>query len=327
MLSSFSHGKTCYQCVIPKCDLIRQASIIIHPHLWPGTTTWWTRDKCSRHGYTGHDQDHHPDHRYAIDPTHAWGTPRISPHAQPSLLGANQGVGFETARILALGSSSYHIILGSRTLSKGEAAAKKLQALAGIKGTVAAIQLDVTHDASVDAAATAVEAEHGRLDVLVNNAGIFRHGPTPRAAAREIFETNVVGYISVTEVFLPLLQRSAGDSHAPRLVFVSSSTGSITHASDPNSRYYAAAANEYRAGNAARNMLMNQYWVRLQKEGFKVFGADPGLTATNFVDPAMTRSRGTVEPEVGGEGIAYVVRGDRDADVGRVCGEYGVSPW
>ncbi|ROV91288.1 hypothetical protein VSDG_07751 [Cytospora chrysosperma] len=241
------------------------------------------------------------------------------------ITGANQGVGFETARILALGSSSYHIILGSRTLSKGEAAAKKLQALAGIKGTVAAIQLDVTDDASVNAAATAVEAEHGRLDVLVNNAGIFRHGPTPRAAAREIFETNVVGYISVTEVFLPLLQRSAGDSHAPRLVFVSSSTGSITHASDPNSRYYAAAANEYRAGNAARNMLMNQYWVRLQKEGFKVFGADSGLTATNFVDPAMTRSRGAVEPEVGGERIACVVRGDRDADVGRVWRVWCVS--
>ncbi|ROW05827.1 hypothetical protein VMCG_05177 [Cytospora schulzeri] len=184
--------------------------------------------------------------------------------------GANQGVGFETARILALGSSSYHIILGSRNISNGEAAAEKLQALPEMKGSITAIQLDVTDDAS---------AEYGRLDVLVNNAGIFRRGPTPRAAAREMFETNVVGYISVTEAFLPLLQKSTGDGgHTPRLVFVSSSTGSITHASDPYSKYYAAAANEYRAGNAARNMLMNQYWVRLQKEGFKVFGADPGRT-------------------------------------------------
>lgn len=74
-------------------------------------------------------------------------------------------------------------------------------------------------------------------------------------------------------------------------------------------------------------MLMNQYWVRLQREGFKVFGADPGLTATNFVDPATTRNRGVVEPEVGGERIACVLRGDRDAHLGRVCGEYGVSPW
>jgi hypothetical protein len=74
-------------------------------------------------------------------------------------------------------------------------------------------------------------------------------------------------------------------------------------------------------------MLMNQYWVKLGKDSFKVFGADPGLVATNFVNPEVTRKRGAVEPEVGGERIATVVRGDRDADVGRVCGEYGVSPW
>lgn len=76
-------------------------------------------------------------------------------------------------------------------------------------------------------------------------------------------------------------------------------------------------------------MLMNQYWVRLQKDGFKVFGADPGLIATNFVggDPDMLRKRGAQEPEVGGERIATVVRGDRDPDVGRLCGEYGISPW
>lgn len=201
-----------------------------------------------------------------------------------------------------------------------------IQALPELKGTVEAIQLDVTEDKSVDAAAAVVEKSHGRLDVLVNNAGIFRLGPS-RTIAREIFETNVVGYISVTEAFLPLMQKSAAGGHTPRLVFVSSSTGSITHASDPQSKYYRPGANEYRASNAARNMLMNQYWVKLQKDGFMVFGADPGLVATNFLDAETVRKRGALEPEVGGERIACVVRGDRDADVGRVCGEYGVSPW
>jgi NAD(P)-dependent dehydrogenase (short-subunit alcohol dehydrogenase family) len=211
-------------------------------------------------------------------------------------------------------------------VSRGEEAVKKIQALRDVKGTVETIQMDVTDDDSVDAAAAAVSRSHGRLDILVNCAGIIRLGP-PRQAAREIFATNVVGYISVTEAFLPLMRKSAAAGGTPRLVFVSSSTGSITHASDPTSKYYAPAANEYRASNAARNMLMNQYWVKLQQEGFLVFGADPGLTATHFMDPEALRKRGAVEPAVGGERVACVVRGDRDADVGRVCGEYGVSPW
>ena len=89
-----------------------------------------------------------------------------------------------------------------------------------------------------------------------------------------------------------------------------------------------AGATEYRAGNAARNMLMHQYHLRLRSEGIAVLGADPGLVASNFTgDAASLRARGGAEPEIGGERIASVARGDRDADVGRVCGDYGVCPW
>lgn len=140
---------------------------------------------------------------------------------------------------------------------------------------------------------------------------------------REVAAVNIVGPISATEAFLPLLRKSS----APRLVFVSSSVGSITHASDPNSKYYVASANEYRASKAALNMLMVQYWVKLGKDGFKVFGADPGLIATNFVNADQVRKRGAMEPEVGGERVATVIKGERDADVGKVCGVYGISPW
>ncbi|PMB71647.1 C-factor [Beauveria bassiana] len=96
-------------------------------------------------------------------------------------------------------------------------------------------------------------ASHGRLDVLVNNAGIVVRGEA-RDAARRIFQTNVIGYISVTEAFLPLLRQAP----KPRLVFLSSSLGSLTHASNPESKYYASRATEYRAATAARNMIMNQ---------------------------------------------------------------------
>ena len=74
-------------------------------------------------------------------------------------------------------------------------------------------------------------------------------------------------------------------------------------------------------------MLMVQYWNKLGKEGFKVFGADPGLVATNMVDIEAVRKRGALEADAGGERVATVVKGERDADVGKVCGVYGVSPW
>ncbi|MCJ1434145.1 hypothetical protein MMC27_003511 [Xylographa pallens] len=234
------------------------------------------------------------------------------------ITGSNQGVGFETAKNLLLSSPDYHVLIGSRDRSKGSQAVSALEALS-IKGTVDMVQIDVTDDASVDAAAQHVLDKHGHLDVLVNNAGIFSQNPSPREAYRAILAVNCVGALSATEAFLPLLRKSK----APRLIFVSSSTGSISYAADPTSRYYRASANEYRSSKAALNMLIVQYAHKLGLEGFKVFGADPGLVATNFMDAELLRKRGAVEPEVGGARVATVVKGERDADVGRVCGEYG----
>ena len=175
----------------------------------------------------------------------------------------------------------------------------------------------------MDAAASHVDSTYGRLDILVNNAAIFSKNPIVREAARETLAVNVVGTISVTEAFLPLLRKSS----APRLVFVSSSVGSISQAADPKSPYYRPAGNEYRASKAALNMYIVQYHVKLAVEGIKVFGADPGLVVTNLMDAENQRKRGGVEGYVGGERIATVVKGERDADVGRVSGVYGVSPW
>ncbi|KAI0890584.1 NAD(P)-binding protein [Annulohypoxylon maeteangense] len=244
------------------------------------------------------------------------------------ITGGNQGIGYETAKNLILSSEDYHVILGSRDIDKGTTAVKTLQALPGVKGSVSTTQIDVTDDTSVDAAAARISASHGHLDILINNAGIvsMTHPPT-RSTLRRILETNVVGALSVTESFLPLLRKTA---HPPsRLIFVSSSTGSITHASDPKSPYYGpGGATEYRASKAAVNMLMAQYCARLRPEGILVFGADPGLCATNLTGDAQAlRARGAVEAERGGERVAVVVRGERDEGVGRVLGEYGVSPW
>lgn len=246
------------------------------------------------------------------------------------ITGANQGVGYEAAKILLAHSTSYHVIIGARDSSKGEFAKAALKALPETLGTVSVQLLDVTDDASVDKAAVEVDRAFGRLDVLVNNAGILSLNPDRRANLRQVLATNVVGAMSVTEAFLPLLRKCA--SKAPRLVFVSSSMGSITHARDPESPYYRPQADEYRASKAALNMLMVQYYARLKLEeglDWKVHGADPGLTATNFGfdNPAALAARGAVPPAVGGERIATVIRGDRDGDMARVCGEYGVQAW
>jgi NAD(P)-dependent dehydrogenase (short-subunit alcohol dehydrogenase family) len=186
------------------------------------------------------------------------------------------------------------------------------------------VQIETTDDSSVDAAASHIASTYGRLDVLVNNAGIFSKNPVIREAARETLAVNVVGSVSVTEAFLPLLRKSS----APRLVFVSSSVGSISQAADPKSPYYRpGGGNEYRASKAALNMYVVQYHNKLSLEGIKVFGADPGLVVTNLMNMENQRARGGVKGYVGGERIATVVKGERDADVGRVCGVYGVSPW
>jgi NAD(P)-dependent dehydrogenase (short-subunit alcohol dehydrogenase family) len=194
-----------------------------------------------------------------------------------------------------------------------------------IKGIVTPIQIDVTDDASVDAAAKHVEETYGRLDILINNAGIgSRQTPSARDSMREVLAVNVVGVVSVTEAFLPLLRHSP----APRLIFVSSTTGSITYAADPNSVLHGGGAMDYRSSKAALNMLMVLYWNRLERDGFKVFGVNPGLIATNFHgNPGRLHARPGAAPEVGGERVATIVRGDRDADVGRVCGANGVLPW
>jgi NAD(P)-dependent dehydrogenase (short-subunit alcohol dehydrogenase family) len=104
--------------------------------------------------------------------------------------------------------------------------------------------------------------------------------------------------------------------------------GSLAHSSDPKSRHYGAYANEYRASKAAMNMLMVRYAGALGREGVRVLGADPGFCATNFTgNPDALRQMGAMEPEVGGKVVASVIRGERDADAGKVCGLEGVCPW
>ncbi len=143
--------------------------------------------------------------------------------------GANKGIGYEIAA--GLGALGWSVGVGARDEARREAAVQKLRA----GGADAfGVPLDVTDDASVAAAARLVEERAGRLDVLVNNAGVTGGMPqTPTtvdlSAVRTAVETNVIGVIRVTNALLPLLRRSA----SPRIVNMSSSVGSLTKQTAP----------------------------------------------------------------------------------------------
>jgi NAD(P)-dependent dehydrogenase (short-subunit alcohol dehydrogenase family) len=226
-------------------------------------TPFSNRGNLTNHGFR---ENSRADHRYKtlIISTTNLTTP-----------GANRGIGYETAKNLLLHSAKYHILLGSRSLSRGASAASDLQSTPKVLGTVIPLQLDITSDDSINAAFEFIKTAYGHLDILVLNAGIFGLPPgtvdasTIRSNFTTILSTNVISALVMTETFLSLLKNSKSLSppRTPRIVFVSSSVGSLSQAADPESKYHHPGASEYRASKAALNMLMVQYWVRLKGEG------------------------------------------------------------
>lgn len=200
---------------------------------------------------------------------------------QALITGANKGIGLETARQLL--RKDIFVFLGSRNPENGLRAVKKLQS-EGLTH-VAAIQLDVTDDASVKAARKAIGARTGTLDILVNNAGI-NGGSTPYTALgatpaefASAFNTNVIGVARVTGAFIDLLRNSP----EPRIVNVSTSVGSLSLQNDPAwPAYDYAKYAVYSVSKAALNMYTINLAYELRGSRFKVNAVCPGYTATDF---------------------------------------------
>ena len=192
--------------------------------------------------------------------------------------GANKGIGLAIAR--QLGARGHSIWLGCRDVERGDSAAGTLRK-AGIDAH--AVQLDVTDAVSVTSAAATVERATGRLDALVNNAGLM-FAPPPSAAEESIdemaqmFETNVFGVMRVTQAFLPLLRRS----DAARIVMMSSGLSSLGEALDMRSETWSVGFAGYCASKTALNMLTVKLAKELASEGIKVNAVDPGLTSTDM---------------------------------------------
>lgn len=192
--------------------------------------------------------------------------------------GANKGIGFETAR--QLGARGMIVLVGSRDEARGRAAEDALRE----QGTDAHfVELDVTDAASPSKAAEWIDARYGRLDVLVNNAGIAggRGAPSTESPAmvRQVFETNVLGVVAVTNAMLPLLRRAA----SARVVNLSSELGSVTFMSDRSSPAWQLPPSlAYPVSKSALNMVTAMYAKELRDTPIKVNAANPGYCATDL---------------------------------------------
>lgn len=239
-------------------------------------------------------------------------------HTKTALVtGANKGIGRETARRLAqLGMT---VLVGARDRERGEAAVASLRAEAT---DVHFVQLDVADEASIARAAAHVTARFGRLDVLVNNAGIAVGNGLPSqqslGAMRDLFATNVFGLVAVTQAFLPLL------SPAARIVNVSSSLGSLALAADPTSAVALQGASLF--GYVSSKTVVNAFTVRLANElrekHIKVNSACPGYCATD-----LNRHTGPRSVQHGAEIIVRLATLADDGPTGGFFDDAGTVPW
>ncbi|WP_396599688.1 SDR family NAD(P)-dependent oxidoreductase [Frigoribacterium sp. R86507] len=227
------------------------------------------------------------------------------------ITGANKGIGYETARQLrAIG---HEVILGARDIGRGQTAAREL----GVRF----VQIDVTDDASVVAAAADISEHEGVLDVLVNNAGILgpRHeslGSISASDAEGVFQTNVLGAVRMIHAFLPILERSS----APVIVNVSSSMGSFTRTTDPTAPENSYPLPFYQASKAALNMLTLKYAEAYPAMRINV--ADPGGTDTDIMDHL-----GTQTVSEGSEAIVRLATASLTGPTSAFVGRDGHVPW
>jgi NAD(P)-dependent dehydrogenase (short-subunit alcohol dehydrogenase family) len=233
--------------------------------------------------------------------------------------GANKGIGYEIAA--GLGALGWLVGVGARDPQRRDAAVAKLHAT-GVDAF--GVPLEVTDDASVTAAAELIEARAGRLDVLVNNAGVTGGMPqepvtADPATVRAAVETNVIGVIRVTNAMLPLLRRSA----SPRIVNMSSAVGSLARQSDTTAGHTLGPLSvAYAPSKTMLNAVTVQYAKQLRDTNILINAACPGYTATD-----LNGFRGVRTPE---QGAAIAIRLATLPDHGPTGGFFedaGIVPW
>lgn len=209
--------------------------------------------------------------------------------------GAGRGIGREVARGLA--ARGLHTVIGARDPQRGAAVVRELSEDGR---PVSLLPLDVTDDQSVAAAAARLEEDFGRLDVLVNNAGVLLDtgiapSTLPVKVLASTFEVNVFGVVRVTNAMLPLLRRP----ERATIVNVSSAMGSLTLATDESWQYHDLLQAAYNSSKSALNAITVQYAKELKGGSITVNAVHPGVCATGL--------NGHVGPRSADDGAAVIV--------------------
>ena len=237
-------------------------------------------------------------------------TDTTTPTTTTLITGGNKGLGHETARRLK--EQGHRVVIGARDATRGRQAAEEL----GVDW----VELDVTSDASVAAAAADVEERFGGLDVLVNNAGVAGPGTAiedvdgPTIAA--VLDTNTVSAVRTTHAFLPLLRRSAN----PVVVNVSSGLGSFAVRADASRIEHSVPSLAYSASKAALNMVTAVYAQFLPE--LRVNVVDPGYTATD-----LNGHSGPQTVTEGTDAVVAMATIDKDGPTGTYTDRDGSVAW
>ncbi|KAI0097337.1 putative short chain dehydrogenase/reductase [Nemania sp. FL0031] len=248
------------------------------------------------------------------------------------ITGANSGIGFETVKALAVTSSDFHILLGCRSVEKGQQALGDIHEALGdsIKAIVSVIQIDICDHKSIEAAKAQIEGQFGKLDCLINNAGIIVYQKVDTMTSlRQTFETNVFGPLIVTEALEGLLRKSA----KPYVVYVSSEQGSVSLRLEPEYKFREVRGDHYRMSKAALNMLASCHRYNFADWGCRVLAFNPGWCVSNLTGEKgreMRKKGGARDPKDPAMALVDIVLGKRDSDIeknGMIDLDGGVLPW
>ncbi|WWC61901.1 uncharacterized protein I303_104487 [Kwoniella dejecticola CBS 10117] len=267
------------------------------------------------------------------------------------ITGANSGVGYQTALALFRSAKeTYQIYVGARSQDKATEAIKQLQtenAVGGTQSDLISLVLDVADDHSISQAFDYVKESSGRLDVLINNAGILidhqgqSEGLTTRQIFSKSFDVNVTGAHIVTDTFAPLLVQSRD----PKLLFLGTSMASLVISQNPSLYFNQSPPSgwpkqsykqdfwAYKSTKLALMMIMRDWPKTLKNDGVKTWAINPGLVQTNLGNnPELLKSINAGDPHVPALLIRDVIEGKSDEDVGKMIapdGDYfgSLVPW
>ncbi|KAL4801142.1 hypothetical protein BDV19DRAFT_396463 [Aspergillus venezuelensis] len=245
------------------------------------------------------------------------------------ITGANTGIGFEIVRALSSSTKPYHILVGARSCEKASNAIIAVQKeYPTSTSTYSFVVIDIEQDELIQSAFEQILSAHGKLDVLINNAGAqletkFTSGEI--TTKREPWDRSTS---------IPLLLKSSD----LRILFITSGTSTLAGSESqaipinhiPSAGWPKATdslrVRAYRSSKAGPNMLMREWHRILKEDGVKVFGISPGYLATGLGgDASFNKKMGAGHSAVAGPSVQSVVEGQRDEDAGKVLTRFGIQ--